>query len=91
MKFLSVAGTIAMFLVGGSIIVHGVPPLHHVVEHAVEVAEGVEPLGGVLAFLTSSMLELLTGAVTGGLVAGVVTLVKKLRRGQAKPTSPTAQ
>src|SRR5690606_36625194 len=29
MKFLSVAGTTAMFLVGGGIVVHGIAPLHH--------------------------------------------------------------
>ncbi|HVE52446.1 MAG TPA: DUF808 domain-containing protein, partial [Ramlibacter sp.] len=29
MKFLSVAGTAAMFLVGGSILEHGIPALHH--------------------------------------------------------------
>jgi predicted DNA repair protein MutK len=90
MKFLSVAGTIAMFLVGGSIIVHGIPPLHHAVAHAVEVAEGVEPLGNVLAFLTSTVLELVTGVVAGGLVAAAVTLVKKVRGNRSKPTSPTA-
>ncbi len=32
MKFLSVAGTIAMFLVGGGILVHNVPALHHAVQ-----------------------------------------------------------
>jgi len=37
MKSLSVLGTAAMFMVGGSIIVHGIPPLHHWVEHLGEV------------------------------------------------------
>lgn len=32
MKFLSVAGTAAMFLVGGGILVHGIGPLHHWVQ-----------------------------------------------------------
>src|SRR6185369_12304196 len=32
MKALTVIGTVAMFLVGGSILVHGVPPLHHGIE-----------------------------------------------------------
>ncbi len=32
MRGLSVAGTAAMFLVGGGILVHGLPPLHHAVE-----------------------------------------------------------
>src|SRR5256885_5661351 len=45
MKGLSVAGTAAMFLVGGGILVHGVPALHHAVEGLGEaVAQGA--LGG---------------------------------------------
>jgi predicted DNA repair protein MutK len=80
MKFLSVAGTAAMFLVGGSILVHGIPPLHHAIAAAVTSAEGVATVGSVLGFLTSSLLELLTGVVAGGLVVAAVTLVKRLRR-----------
>jgi len=32
MRLLSIAGTTAMFLVGGGIVLHGIPPLHHFVE-----------------------------------------------------------
>lgn len=35
MKTLSVVGTAAMFLVGGQILVHGIPPVHHWIEHLV--------------------------------------------------------
>jgi predicted DNA repair protein MutK len=35
MKTLSVLGTAAMFLVGGGILVHGIPPVHHWIEHLV--------------------------------------------------------
>ena len=38
MKFLSVAGTAAMFLVGGGILAHGIPPLHHWTEHIAKAA-----------------------------------------------------
>ena len=80
MKLLSIAGTAAMFLVGGSILVHGIPPLHHAIEHAVAAAAGVPTLGGALAFLTSTVLEALTGIVAGGVIVGVVTVVQKSRR-----------
>jgi hypothetical protein len=80
MKFLSIAGTAAMFLVGGSILVHGIPPLHHAAESAAAAAAAVEPLGNVLGFLTSMALDAVTGIVAGGVVVGVVTAVKKLRR-----------
>ena len=80
MQFLSIAGTAAMFLVGGSILVHGIPPLHHAIEHAVAAAAGVEPLGGVLGFLTSTGLEALAGIVAGGAIVAVVTAFGALRR-----------
>nr|WP_315473559.1 DUF808 domain-containing protein [uncultured Rhodoferax sp.] len=58
MKLLSVAGTAAMFLVGGGILVHGLPFLHHLLEGlplgflwegAVGVAAGALVLLGVIA------------------------------------------
>jgi predicted DNA repair protein MutK len=36
MKSLSVLGTAAMFLVGGGILVHGIAPLHHWIEHLIQ-------------------------------------------------------
>ncbi|WP_348250890.1 DUF808 family protein, partial [Salmonella enterica] len=32
-KPLSIVGTLAMFLVGGRIVVHGIAPLHHAFQH----------------------------------------------------------
>lgn len=65
MKALAVAGTAAMFLVGGGILIHGIAPLHHL----------IEPLGGVVGLLA----EGLVGIVAGALVLAAVTLVQKLR------------
>ena len=64
MKALSVAGTAAMFLVGGGILVHGIPPLHHLFEGT--------------GMLVSILLDGVTGIVAGGLVLGGVTLARKL-------------
>ncbi|KAB2907286.1 MAG: DUF808 domain-containing protein [Kofleriaceae bacterium] len=80
MKFLSIAGTAAMFLVGGGILVHGIPPLHHLAEDAAAAAGEVEPLGGLLAFLTESAVNGGAGIVAGGLIVGVVALVQRIRR-----------
>jgi uncharacterized protein len=77
MKFLSIAGTAAMFLVGGGIIAHGIPWVHHVVADATAAASGV---AGVLGTLTEMALNAVVGIVTGGLVVAVVTLAQKLRR-----------
>jgi predicted DNA repair protein MutK len=64
MKFLSVAGTAAMFMVGGSILVHGVPPVHH----AVQAAATATGLGA----LAQMLLEALVGIVAGGLIVAIV-------------------
>ena len=45
MRLLSIAGTAAMFLVGGGIVLHGIPPLHHAVEETLSHnLPGLEPL-----------------------------------------------
>ncbi|MEW6706252.1 MAG: DUF808 domain-containing protein [Pseudomonadota bacterium] len=78
MKALSVAGTAAMFLVGGGILVHGLEPLHHAVQ-ALEHAAG-PVLGGIGAMLANALI----GVVAGALVLGAVTLFQRLTgRGQA--------
>ena len=78
MKALSVAGTAAMFLVGGGILTHGLAPLHHAIEVLVQHVEG---WGGALAAsLTPLLADAVVGIVAGALVLLVVTAVGKLRR-----------
>ena len=71
MKLLTVVGTAAMFLVGGSIIGHGIPPLHHAVEHLAETSGG-------LAGLVSMAADGLVGIVAGGLALLAITLGQRL-------------
>ncbi|MBK6286193.1 MAG: DUF808 domain-containing protein [Gammaproteobacteria bacterium] len=83
MRFLAIAGTAAMFLVGGSILVHGFPVLHdwpHIFRDLLATA----PLaGGVLAAFAPILLDLLVGIAAGALVlsgvSGVVALGRALR------------
>jgi predicted DNA repair protein MutK len=65
MKFLGVAGTAAMFLVGGGILVHGIPPLHPL----------FEPLGAA-----AILGELVAGVIAGALIYGAVALGKRAFR-----------
>ena len=63
MKLLSFAGTVAMFLVGGGILSHGVPAIHHGLEAIVHpVAEHSGPL---IAGLLQMVLDGLVGLVAG--------------------------
>jgi predicted DNA repair protein MutK len=75
MKLLSVLGTVAMFMVGGSIITHGMPFLHHAIENA------AASVGPVLAAVTPHVADIVVGVVTGGIVLAGVTIVGKLLRG----------
>ena len=78
MKGLSIAGTAAMFLVGGGILVHGVPALHHMVEGAGSAAARW-PVGAVWEVLVPNLLNAVVGIIAGGLVLAGVTLVQRLR------------
>jgi len=74
MRFLSFAGTAAMFLVGGSILVHGIPPLHHFAEDLAAAA------GPVLGTLLSMGIEGLTGIVAGGILVALASLATRMFR-----------
>lgn len=75
MKALAIAGTVAMFLVGGGIIGHGIPVLHHLRESLVQAAGGP---GAAAASVVPVLLDALTGLLTGALALGIVTLVQRL-------------
>ena len=77
MKGLSIAGTAAMFLVGGGILTHGFAALHH----AVEVLTG--GLSATLQSVAALGLDALTGLVAGALVLGAVTVFQRLRQAAA--------
>jgi len=71
MKGLSVAGTAAMFLVGGGILAHGVPALHHAVE---ALARAAGALGAVLPLLADAVV----GIAAGALALAAVALFRKI-------------
>ena len=69
MKSLSVLGTVAMFLVGGGIFVHGIPWLHHLLDH----------IDGSLATVIGLCLNLVIGIIAGAIAVVVVNAAKKLK------------
>lgn len=74
MKTLSVVGTAAMFMVGGAILTHGIPPVQAAVGQAAAAVGG----GGVVQALTATLLNALFGIVAGAVVLGAVSLIKRL-------------
>jgi predicted DNA repair protein MutK len=79
MKGLSVAGTVAMFLVGGGILTHGLTPLHHVIEGVTQQASNVNGIGGMLAAITPLALDALIGMLAGALLLLAVSLLKRMK------------
>ena len=73
MKALSNLGMLAMFLVGGGILVHGVPALAHV-------AHDLAERGGVSGALLPMGMNLVVGLIAGSIVLAVVEGIKKLRK-----------
>jgi uncharacterized protein len=71
MRLLSVAGTAAMFLVGGGILVHGIPPLAH----------GLETLGALFGGFAATVVLMsgngLLGIFTGTLLVLLLAPLKK--------------
>ncbi|MBT9569010.1 MAG: DUF808 domain-containing protein [Thiobacillus sp.] len=79
MKTLSVVGTAAMFLVGGGILVHGIPATHAPIESLAHALASVPLAGGVLAWITPLLIDALAGILAGGLILAIITLIRRLR------------
>ena len=71
MKALSVIGTAAMFLVGGGILTHGVPVVHHWIE-------SIGAAAGSAGFVVPVLINGVAGIIAGAVVLAVVTLVGKI-------------
>jgi uncharacterized protein len=76
MKGLSVAGTAAMFLVGGGILTHGWPALHHLIERLLEQLMASNLVA--LQTIASAVVDGLVGIVAGALVLALLVLPKKV-------------
>jgi uncharacterized protein len=79
MKGLSVAGTAAMFLVGGGILVHGAAPLRRAVE---DLTGGA---GAGFGAVLPPLLDAAVGVVAGAIVLGVVLGGQRLAGRKARP------
>lgn len=78
MKTLSVVGTAAMFLVGGGIVLHGLPGAHDVVHGMAHAAGTVPGIGGLLEAITPTLLDGVGGVIVGAVTLALVTLGQRL-------------
>lgn len=80
MKALSVVGTVAMFMVGGGILTHGIGAVHHFIESSAHDALGLPYVGVVLGGLLPTLLDAAFGILAGGVVLALVSLGGRLFR-----------
>jgi predicted DNA repair protein MutK len=71
MKFLSVVGMLAMFLVGGGILVHGMDFLHHWIE-------SIAVTNPIANFMVPQLFNAGVGVVAGALVLAIVLGIKRV-------------
>ena len=74
MKLLSIVGTIAMFIVGGGILVHGLPNSHELLHQLNEIMHTVPMVGSALAAITSLLVNTFIGIILGAVILGVISL-----------------
>lgn len=81
MKALSIAGTAAMFLVGGGILVHGIPGAEAFIHKLVPVQEaGASGLfQSAIALITPVLANAVIGIAAGAIVMAVLGLLKRMR------------
>ena len=81
MKGLSIAGTAAMFLVGGSILAHGLAPVGHWIDALAHSLGGVA--GALIPLALNGGIGIVAGALTLAVVSGVQWLLRKAKGGRS--------
>lgn len=77
MKTLSIAGTAAMFMVGGGILAHGLPGADELVHTVSHTAASAPMVGGLLNLATSPLINIVTGIFTGAVVLSFLKVAKR--------------
>ncbi len=79
MKTLSVVGTAAMFLVGGSIVLHGIPYTHHLLDYIDELVSGIPMIGNVLSTIIPILIDGFSGVLVGAILLATVSIARRLK------------
>ena len=88
MKTLSVLGTAAMFLVGGGILVHGIPQAAEAMHHVEELAHALPVAGNLAAGVAGLLVNGLFGMLSGGLLVALIAGGRRLF-GRGDPADAT--
>ena len=80
MKLLSVVGTVAMFMVGGGILVHGLHSIHELVQQAAQAVTDVPLAGALLAWATPGVLDAVAGVLAGAAMLAIAGALGRLWR-----------
>jgi predicted DNA repair protein MutK len=80
MKFLSVAGTAAMFLVGGGILTHAIGPVHDAIQ-------AIRP-DGAAGVLVSMLADAGFGIAVGALAVAALTVFRRIRAPDRSAEAP---
>lgn len=75
MKLLTVVGTIAMFLVGGGIVVHSLPFIHHALESVVSLMPVIPYVSATYATVGNGVI----GLVSGFILLCIINLYQAIR------------
>ncbi|MCJ8351038.1 DUF808 domain-containing protein [Moritella sp.] len=79
MRSLAVIGTIAMFLVGGSIVIHSIPGSHDIIHTLLTMLPDALAYNTIVTGVTAVLIDGLVGLLAGFIVLMVVTGIKKIR------------
>ena len=81
MKAISIIGTAAMFMVGGGILLHGIPGAEDLVHKWTEGLGHVAGVGGALEWLAAALVAGLFGVIAGAIVLLGLTAVQRMLHG----------
>ncbi len=91
MKGLSIAGTAAMFLVGGSILAHGVPIVDHTIEAWAKATGALPGIGSLAEALTPILLHAVVGILAGGVTFVILKVVRRFVPQRAAVSSASSE
>lgn len=83
MKGLSIAGTAAMFLVGGGILVHGIPHSHEWVHHQAHGVSEYPVVGHFLEAITPTFINGVAGIIAGAIALLMMSFAAKIIKPKA--------